>query len=126
MSLVTIDSTTYDVGVIRITRKASQNVESLGTTLDLRKHYNVKGTYYDYEVEFYPRKMNRIDYDSLYEVLTDPTEYHTVTLPYAQTNITFQARITTTQDVLLNRYGTKTMWGGITVNFEALTPQKEA
>ena len=126
MSLVTIDSTTYDVGVIRITRKASQRVESLGTTLDLRKHYDVKGTYYDYDVEFYPRKMNRVAYDSLYETLTEPTEYHTVTLPYGQTNLTFEARVTTTDDVLKARFGDKTYWGGIKVTFEALTPQKEA
>lgn len=126
MSLVTIDNTSYDVGVIRITRKASQKVESLGTTLDLRKHYDVKGTYYDYEVEFHPRKMSRDDYDTLYEVLTDATESHVVTLPYGQTTITFEARVTTTDDVMLAKYGNKVYWGGIKVTFEALTPQKEA
>lgn len=110
MSLITIDLTTYDVGVIRITRKASQKVESLGTTLDLTKHYDVKGTYYDYEVEFYPRKMSLADYDALYEVLTDPTESHTVTLPYAQTNLTFTARVTASEDVMISRYGNKTKW----------------
>ena len=126
MSLITIDNTTYDVGVVRITRKASQKVESLGTTLDLRKHYDVKGTYYDYEVEFHPRKMSRVAYDSLYETLTDVTEYHTVTLPYGQTTITFDARVSLTDDYLVAKYGNKTYWGGIKVNFEALTPQKEA
>lgn len=110
MSLITIDSTTYDVGVIRITRKASQKVESLGTTLDLTKHYDVKGTYFDYEVEFYPRKMSLVDYDALYEVLTDPTDSHTVTLPYAQANLTFLARVTASEDVMISRLGTKTKW----------------
>lgn len=126
MSLVSIDNTSYDVGVVRITRKASQRVESLGTTLDLHKHYDVKGTYYDYDVEFFPRKMSRIAYDALYEALTDPLESHTVTLPYGQTDLTFTARVTTTEDVLQARYGNKTFWGGIKVTFEALTPQKEA
>lgn len=126
MSLITIDSTTYDVGVIRITRKASQKVESLGTTLDLRKHYDVKGTYYDYEVEFFPRKMSLNDYDALYEVLTDPQESHSVTLPYGQSDLTFEARVTASDDVLISRYGNKTKWGSIKVTFEALTPQKEA
>lgn len=110
MSLITIDQTTYDVGIIKITRKASQSTESLGTTLDLRKHYEVKGTYYDYEVEFYPRKMSLADYDSLYEQVTQPVESHTVTLPYGQSDITFEARVTASTDNLVSRFGNKTKW----------------
>lgn len=45
--MIVIDDVTYKVGIIKITRTASQKLESLGTTLDLRKHYDVKGTYYN-------------------------------------------------------------------------------
>lgn len=124
--MIKIDNNTYDVGIIKITRKASQNMESLGTTLDLRKHYDIKGTYYDYEVELATTQMNVTDYDNLYEVLTTPTESHIVEMPYGQETLTFEARVSVTADSLISSYTIFKKWGTLKVTFEALTPQKEA
>ena len=124
--MITKDNTTYNVGIIKITRQASQKLESLGTTLDLRKHYDIKGTYYDYEVELATKQMNVTDYDSLYEVLTTPQESHTVTMPYGQSTITFEARVSVTSDSLINKFALLRKWSSLKVTFEALTPQKEA
>ena len=124
--MITIDGTIYDVGIIKITRKAQMKQEGLGTTLDLRKHYDVKGTYYDYEVEFYTKNMDVASYDTLYEILTTPQESHTVTMPYGQSDLTFEAKVSIASDSLLFRNTQKTKWGGFKVTFEALTPQKEA
>ena len=124
--MITIDGTDYDVGVISVTRKVSQKVENLGTTMDLKKHYDVQGTYYDYEVEFYTRKMNVAQYDLLYDALTTPVESHVVTLPYAQTTITINARTSVANDKLLSYFSTKRKWGSLKVTFEALEPEKEA
>lgn len=108
--MITIDSTTYEVGIIRITRKASMKLESLGTTMDLRKHYDIKGTYYDYEVEVATSHMNVNEYDSLYEVLTTPQESHTVTLPYGQSTITFEARVSVASDRLIQKFTGLKKW----------------
>ena len=124
--MITIDNNTYNVGIIKVTRKASQKIESLGVTLDLRKHYDIKGTYYDYDVEVATQHMNVADYDSLYEILTTPQESHTVTLPYGQSTLTFEARISVASDVLVKSYTTFKKWGTLRITFEALTPQKEA
>lgn len=124
--MITIDNNTYEVGIIKITRKASQRIESLGTTMDLRKHYDVKGTYYDYDVELATNRMNVTDYDNLYEVLTAPQESHTVTMPYGQTTLTFEARISVASDSLIQSFTSFKKWGTLKVTFEALTPQKEA
>lgn len=124
--MITIDNNTYDVGIIKITRKATQNMESLGTTLDLRKHYDIRGTYYDYEVEVATYKMDVASYDSLYEVLTTPQESHIVTLPYGQTTLTFEARVSIANDVLIKSFNNFKKWGTLKITFEALTPQKEA
>lgn len=126
MSLVVIDGNEFEIGIIKITRRASFSQESLGITMDLKKHYDVRGTYYDYDVEFFTKNMNVVDYDNLYELLTLPQESHTVTLPYGQSTITFEAKVTVAQDDLLFKYTPKTKWGGIKVTFEALEPQKEA
>lgn len=124
--MITIDSTTFDVGIIRITRKASMKVDSIGTTMDLCKHYDVQGTYFDYEVEIATSHMNVSDYDSLYELLTEPVESHTVTLPYGQSTLTFEARTTLANDRLISKFGGIKKWGTLKITFEALTPQKEA
>lgn len=124
--MITIDDNTYEVGIIKITRNASQNIESLGVTLDQRKHYDIKGTYYNYEVELATARMNVTDYDNLYEAITAPQESHTVTMPYGQTTLTFDARISVASDSLISSFNTFKKWGTLKVTFEALTPQKEA
>lgn len=108
--MITIDNNSYDVGIIKITRKASQKIESLGTTMDLRKHYDIRGTYYDYEVELAPRKMSLVDYDNLYEVLTAPQESHIVTMPYGQSTLTFEARVSVASDSLIQSFATFKKW----------------
>lgn len=124
--MITIDNNDYDVGVIKITRKASQRIENLGVTMDLRKHYDIKGTYYDYEVEFGTRSMSLNDYDSLYEALTTPQESHIVTVPYGQSTLTFECRVNVASDTLIKSFSNFKKWGTLKVTFEALTPQKEA
>lgn len=123
--MITIDNTTFDVGVIKITRKASQKVDALGTTLDLIKHYDIQGTYYDYEVELATQHMELNAYDNLYEAVTTPTT-HTVTLPYGQSTLTFEARVTVASDVLVKSFTNFKKWGILKITFEALSPQKEA
>lgn len=124
--MLTIDNSTYNVGIVKIERKATQSIENIGTTMDLRKHYDIKGTYYDYTVELGTQHMNVQDYDNLYEILTNPQESHTVTLPYGQSTLTFEARVSVASDVLVKNFTTFKKWGTIKVTFEALTPQKEA
>ena len=124
--MITIDNNQYDVGIVKITRKASQKIESLGTTMDLHKHYDIQGTYYDYEVEIATHKLSITDYDNLYELLTTPVESHIVTLPYGQTTLTFTARVSVASDVLVQSFTNFKKWGTLKVTFEALTPQKEA
>lgn len=113
--MITIDNNSYSVGIIKINRKASQKIESLGTTLDLRKHYDIKGTYYDYEVELATKHMNVSDYDSLYEILTAPQESHTVVLPYGQSTLTFEARVSVASDSLIKNFTSLKKWR----NFES-------
>lgn len=124
--MITIDNNEYNVGIIKITRKASMNMESLGTTMDLRKHYDIRGTYYDYEVEVATSHLNVADYDSLYEILTAPQESHNVTLPYGQSTITFEARVSVASDRIIRSFTGMKKWGSLKITFEALTPQKEA
>lgn len=102
--MITIDGQTFEVGIVKIDRKATIEKEALGQTQDGTTHYNTRGTRYDYEVTFATRKMNIEEYDRLYEVLTDPVDTHEVTMPYGQSTITFNASITGASDSIICNY----------------------
>lgn len=122
--MITIDGQTFRIGIIKITRKASLNRESHGTTLDGRKHYDALGTYFDYDVMIDTKAINVKEYDRLYEVITQPVEYHIVTMPYGQDEISFKAMIKTSNDNVIANYTNFRRWNGLKITFEALEPQK--
>ena len=123
--MITIDNNNYDVGVIKITRKASHRVENIGTTMDLKKHYDIRGTYYDYEIELATSHMNVADYDNLYQDLTAPVGIHNITVPYGQTTMTFEARVSVANDSLIKSFNNFKKWGSLKITCEALSPQRE-
>lgn len=99
--MVIIDNESFDVGIVKIDRKATIEKESLGQTQDGTTHFNTIGTRYDFDVTFATRKMNVAEYDRLYEVLTSPVDTHEVTMPYGQTTITFNASISAANDSMI-------------------------
>ena len=126
MSLITIDGINFDVGIVKITRKARIDKKELGTTLDGKMHYQGLGTYYDYTVTFNTKKCNVEEYDALYEVLTSPQAEHTVTLPYGQESITGTYSITASNDSIVSNFTSFRRWSSLQVTFEALTYNRVA
>ncbi|MBR3280920.1 MAG: hypothetical protein IKI57_03625 [Clostridia bacterium] len=122
--MITIDGQSFRIGIIKITRKASLNREDHGTTLDGRKHYDALGTYFDYDVTIDTKAINIHEYDRLYEVITQPVEYHMVTMPYGQDEISFKASIKTSNDSVIANYTNFRKWNGLKITFEAIEPQK--
>ena len=123
--MITIDGIGYKIGIIKVTRKATINYENHGTTLDGIEHADPLGTYYDYEVTINTLALNVAEYDSLYEVLTAPVEYHFVTLPYGQESISFRARIKLSSDNINANYKNFRSWTGLKITFEAIEPQRQ-
>ncbi len=126
MSLITIDGESFDVGIIKITRKARVDKKELGTTLDGKLHYQSLGTYYDYVVTFNTRRYNVSEYDRLYEVLTSPEAEHDVTLPYGQGSISGKYSISTSNDSIVSNFTSFRRWSSLQVTFEALEYNKVA
>lgn len=126
MSVFSIDYTEYEVGTIKVTRVPKIDRIELGTTLDGTKHYLTKGTYYDYSITIGTRNMNVAEYDLLYEVLTNPTTEHTVTVPYGQSTITINATLSVSNDELIKSYANFKKWGSLTITATALSYSKEA
>ena len=125
--VVTIDGASFDVGVEYIKRQARiEDGPNAGNSKRGDWIRDVYGTYYDYILAFDTSAgLTRADYDTLYSILTAPVEFHTLSVPYGQSTLTFTAGITGAEDnVILMDDGT--VWGNLSITFRAKSPQRLA
>lgn len=125
--VVIIDGATFDVGVASIRRSARiEDGPNQGTSKRGDWIRDVYGTHYDYILSFDTSAgLTRADYDTLYQVLTAPVEFHTIVVPYGQSTLSFAAGITGAEDnVILMDDGT--VWGNLSITFKAKSPQRLA
>ena len=125
--VVTIDGTSFDVGVENIKRKARiEDGPNAGNSKRGDWIRDVYGTFYDYILAFDTSSgLSREDYDTMYGILTAPVEFHTLVVPYGHSTLSFQAGITGAEDnVILMDDGT--VWGNLSITFRAKSPQRLA
>ena len=86
---------------------------------------DIIGTYYNYSIEINTKMLNYDEYDQLYEIISSPTEYHILTVPYGQTTLTFKAYVTSGSDSFdVKGKDGKIRWKGLKLNFIAMSPQR--
>ena len=68
--------------------------------------------------------MKVAEYDALYEALTAPVESIEVTMPYGQTEITFDAQINVSSDSIKANSTQMRRWGELKFTCEAIRPQR--
>lgn len=125
--ILTIDDVQYNVLVPAGGVKRSFRIpdgENAGNVLSGRVVRDVVGTFYDYEIEIYPKSGHYADYDNLYEVLSAPVDSHTAVLPYGQGMATFEMYITSGQDSLDRKNDKESYWTGLAVQFTAMEPKR--
>jgi predicted ATP-grasp superfamily ATP-dependent carboligase len=119
---IVIDSTTYDVPVISIKRKADFLDKFAERTEDGILHRELIGVYKNYELAF-GRTTNTTAYAALWAKLTEAVEFHTVTVPDLDgASFTFTAYFASVSDELQRTTSAKTFWKHLTVNFIAQAP----
>lgn len=125
--MLTVDGKKYNVlikaGSLRRDFEIAEGPGSL-VFLDGDEDPDVIGTYYHYSMEIDSRMTRPEEYDALWEVLSSPVAYHTVTFPYGQKTLTFEARITGGGDAFKRKLGGKNQWGEFSVEFRAKKPQR--
>lgn len=125
MPVLTLDGKDYDVQVTGISRSAEiRDGQNADTLLSGRYSRDIIGTYYNYDVTFGTSKLSPADYDALYEVLTAPQDYHTLTIPYGQATKTFEVYITNVTDTLRRMTRNYNHWGDLTVSLIAIEPMR--
>lgn len=86
---------------------------------------DVVGVYLTYTLTIDAALLSPADYDALFEILSAPKDYHTVTFPYGQSTITFEAEITEGGDNLLLSEDTYNTWQDLSITFRSRKPVRK-
>ena len=126
MQNITVDGNTYRVHVVPDTvKRIAELIEGpvSGDMLSDRHERDLSGTKFTYQMRIEPDWVNYADYDSLFSLLATPTDSHSVTLPFGQSTITFDAMIQSVDDGLIGNALGVNRWHGMTVRFVPIEPQ---
>lgn len=122
-----IDGESFNVFTASIRRNFKiQEGSNSGTAISGRDRFDVIGTRYNYTLEIDASTMERAEYDRMYELLSAPVESHTITAPYGQGTITFEAHVESGQDTVSAMAEDEDIidWGGLSITFSAIEPQR--
>lgn len=124
---LTVDGTNYRVLIEYDTMQRGFELTegpNNGTAITGRAIRDIIGTSYTYSMTIHPDPSYPSEYDTLYQVLSSPVDYHSITLVYGQTTITFDAKILSGSDKYKGYYGGYQRWDEMTINFEPMEPQR--
>ena len=121
--MIIIDGQSYDIPVVSLQRRADFLDKYAERTEDGILHRELIGVYINYQLQLGPG-VEREVYAALWQKLTEPKEFHTITVPDEAGDYTFIAYVSNVGDELLRQYGQKNYWHGLTVNFTARAPAR--
>lgn len=124
---ITVDNVTYRVLVEYDTLKRSFDLmegSNSGTAITGRSIRDIIGTAYTYSMTVLADPNYPTDYDSFYYKISEPVDYHTITLPFGQSTLTFEAKIISGNDVYKGFYGDYKRWDQMEIKFQPMQPQR--
>lgn len=98
--------------------------ENAGRLLNFEMVRDVGGTFYNYSMTIDNTFSDPADYDAFYDAISAPVDCHTLTVPYGQETLTFNAYITKGDDTLSTMAGGVNKWGQLSINFIAMSPHR--
>ena len=121
--MVIVDGIGYDIDVLHLKRTADflDKYAERTESGDLKRE--LIGVYFNYKLQFGPG-LDRKEYARLWDKLTEPVEFHEVTVPDEDGNYTFTAYFSNVGDELLRKKAEKNYWKNLTANFIAQKPAR--
>lgn len=128
MAGITMDGKTYRVRIVHDTLARSFELRSgsnAGYMVSGRHERDLLGTGYTYTLEVEPDPAYPEDYDEFFYALSAPVDCHSVTLPFGQSTLTFDAEILSGSDTLWGRIAGKNRWHGLSVTYQPIALQRK-
>ena len=126
MSALSLDGKAYpNLHVVSLKRSFSVlDGDNAGRVMTGAMKRDIIGTYYNYSMEIDPVSSDLAEYDEFYEAISAPVDSHVLTVPYAQTTLTFDAYVSNGEDELVAKYDDRSEWQNLAVNFVAMKPKR--
>lgn len=127
MEKIIMDGVTYHLRIVfeSLTRSFELlSGKNQGTNILGRELRDLIGTGYSYSMDVQPDPNYPTDYDDFYQAISEPVDVHEITLPYGQTTMTFDAKVSSGQDVFAGTLAGVKRWKNLTVNFDYIQPQR--
>lgn len=122
--MIVIDGVTYNVPVVALRRRGEFLDKYAERTEDGVLHRELIGVYFNYELEFGAGGAP-VDYAALWLKLTEPVEFHSVTVPDENgVSYTYTAYVSNVSDELRRVRAGQPFWKSLTANFIAQSPAR--
>lgn len=118
-----IDGIGYKIDVLSVKRTAVFLDKYAERTENGDLERELIGVYFNYKLQLGPG-IDRTEYARLWDKLTEPVEFHEVTVPDEDGDYTFTAYFSNVADELLRKVAEKNYWKNLTVNFIAKKPAR--
>ena len=125
-SVLSLDGKAYpNLHVVSLKRSFSVlDGDNAGRVMTGAMKRDIIGTYYNYSMEIDPVSSDLAEYDEFYEAISSPVDSHVLTVPYAQTTLTFDVYAANGEDELVSKYNGRNEWQNPAVNFVAMKPKR--
>lgn len=120
--MITIDGTSYNIPVLSVRRKADFLDKSAYRTQDGVLHRELIGVFFNYEITFGRADPNV--HQAVWNKLSEPEEFHTVTVPDSSGDFTFTAYFSSVSDELLKAKAEQNYWHRLQAHFIAQAPAR--
>ena len=118
-----IDGIGYKIDVLSVKRTADFLDKYAERTENGDLERELIGVYFNYKLQLGPG-IDRTEYARLWDKLTEPVEFHEVTVPDEDGDYTFTAYFSNVADELLRKVAEKNYWKNLTVNSIAKKPAR--
>lgn len=118
-----IDGIGYKIDVLSVKRTADFLDKYAERTENGDLERELIGVYFNYKLQLGPG-IDRAEYARMWDKLTEPVEFHEVTVPDEDGDYTFTAYFSNVADELLRKVAEKNYWKNLTVNFIAKKPAR--
>lgn len=128
MAGITMDGKTYRVRIVHDTLVRSfelRNGPNAGYMVSGLHERDLLGTGYTYKLAVEPDPAHPADYDDFFDALSAPVSSHSVTLPFGQTTLQFDAEVQSGEDTLWGKIGGVNRWHGLVVTYRPLALQRK-
>ena len=124
---ITVDGITYRVLVEYDTLKRAFTImegDNTGTAISGRAIRDIIGTTYEYSMTVRADPDYPTDYDSFFYKISEPVDFHSVSLPFGQSTLDFDAKITGGNDIYKGFYAGYKRWDAMDIKFIPMQPQR--